>query len=852
MSDSSPSLLQDTQRILKSVLSTDNINKAIKAGESLKNILGTFSSVNTNPITQQLIDTLISKVQAGLSIASIAEKVRASLGTTIPTLDVTPFRENGADIRTDGQQQTIPWQLQWLYDNKLSTKDAVTMSMVTDEIVKQLVKNPGTGGGGGASLQTVNAINQAVTKMEASLRTLTGDVKTNTNTLVSHTGNFNHLNSKIQQDANDLINLTTQFNHILPTVNLIGPRPPDISNTVWEEINKLRDILGKTVVDSFNTQRDNSVFQRLNILETTGGGGGNSGGEGTTSGTVPSRTYWFKEMLLSSKNFCSVSSLAATISQYKTATSWDSSQRSLINTLYFYPPLESTEHKYKESIGINIWDNGTLRLFRGKCFVIVCLEFSATVGEGNDTNDTDMHYQLCITNANLSNESEVVIAKQTETLSRNDVHITTHTLKNTQKLHVFQFHNTEMIPAAMIRFNWYNCYPAQNSMTLNTSLMYVAPIYYNSQGKPYMNPNPSIAQELSHPILPADQLMYFGITAAQKKFLLRFMRFNLSSAEMDPQLMRMSSVNALLPERPAADGQPKPTLQTMTNDGWNNSNVVKIATRHTFHQTLQGCNLYSWWGAQLSTQGLVDSPGKVVTDRVIRLFNHGSPAGEGLFLFGLSVPAFMTFGMGNNKYALEMNALSLFGEPHLTVEVVGVYWDDYDKGHGYELADDNSILSSTIWQKNYATGDVTPFKANTDGLLTDLNFDTSKWVMKSLSKTYITIPQIAPDDITYSDPVTRMNLSNSTRDTIMDGQGAYKALADATTFDLGDFPQSDLYKFTFISVYPKFHGTTFDMVVRPNFRFTFGPGGAGIMGESIFSTEHLPTAWVQSTDHYKI
>lgn len=99
------------------------------------------------------------------------------------------------------------------------------------------------------------------------------------------------------------------------------------------------------------------------------------------------------------------SSLPCIFSQYKTPKLWNAAQRSLINTLYFYPPLESTEHSYKETVGINIWDNGTLKLFMGKCYLIVILRFQAQVGEGTTTNDTDLTYQVSITSANLTNES---------------------------------------------------------------------------------------------------------------------------------------------------------------------------------------------------------------------------------------------------------------------------------------------------------------------------------------------------------------------------------------------------------------------------------------------------------------
>lgn len=124
-----------------------------------------------------------------------------------------------------------------------------------------------------------------------------------------------------------------------------------------------------------------------------------------TSGTVPSRNYWFKEILLSSATQCSVSRLATANSQYNTLQLWNSAQRSLINTLFFYPPLESTEHSYKETVGVNIWDNGTLKLFRGKCYIIVMLKFMAQVGENGTTNDTDLKYQLCVTSANLKKET---------------------------------------------------------------------------------------------------------------------------------------------------------------------------------------------------------------------------------------------------------------------------------------------------------------------------------------------------------------------------------------------------------------------------------------------------------------
>lgn len=190
---------------------------------------------------------------------------------------------------------------------------------------------------------------------------------------------------------------------------------------------------------------------------------------------------------------------------------------------------------------------------------------------------------------------------------------------------------------------------------------------------------------------------------------------------------------------------------------------------------------------------------------------------------------FMVFGMVNNKYVLEINVLNLFGDFYLIVEVVGVYYFDYDKGQVFDL-DSSEFMRDLIWEKDNI-GDVILFKVNIDGLLIDLNMVNLKWVMKSLLKMYIVVFQIFFNEIIYSDFVSRQNLSNVIKDIIL---RKYKSLGDVIIFDFGDFFESNFYRFYFINVYLKFYGIIFDMVICLNMRFIFGDDGVGIMGESVF------------------
>lgn len=876
------------------------INKALQAGRRLTNVLSIFSDINTNPSVQRLIDHLIPKVQAGLNLAEIVRRVKESIGTTTTTttaaIDVTPFTgSDGTDLRTDGLPQTAPWQLQWLFANKLDRKDAVTMTAVIDEIAKQLI-NSGSGGGGsggGASAGALSALTSSVTKIEESLRTVQSSVSTNSATLNTHSTNFRHFTEKLQQDANALMNLTAQFNHILPNLQSIGPQLPDVKKTVWEAINDIRgylgktpgvdsfasgdqatgktvamklnemdrfitnlnafynnlvtsvkhlevslapqkvlDVIGRSYVQDFNLNTSASIAARLSGLERAThshveGPDEDASSAGNTSGTAPSRKYWFKEVLMTTAP-TSLSWQKADTSGSLTYPNWDDTQRNYINNLFAYPPYEATEHSYVPGSFATVWDTGTIKLFRGKCYIIVMLKFLKY-----GANRSQLDYELAVTDADMHTKDETVIAKTSGNIARNEA---TQSSGQTYKLHVFQFRNSKSVDSAMIRFNWKDCYPAQNSIKLESELMYLAPIYYSSSGKPYMNPTPSVSQELSHPLFPATELTYFAIMSQVRDFLLRFMRFRASTVELNPIYMKEVTRNSFM------NSTSTRTLESVTASAWTNDTILQVGSQKIFMQRLQGVFLYSWFGEGLRSQGVDASPSLGAHNRVVRFFNHSAQAGKGLFLFAAKIPNFMAYGIETHKFFFDINALSLFGEQHLTVEVLGALYSDTDVGRAFHQGNDEQAPPPFDTSKD----EDEPFKPGV-GLLNSLNLDKD-FAFTSLSRTEIALPQIAPDDIQYTDPVTRINLSSSTVNAIMTGR--YSALSQESSFDLGTFPDCKPYRHVWIFVYPKFHSTTFDFAARINFRFKFGDG-AGVMGEGVFPLSGIPDLYA-NVEHYGI
>lgn len=176
------------------------------------------------------------------------------------------------------------------------------MNMVTEEIAKQMV-NIGSSGsgssGGGVFAVAVNIINQALIIFEGIVRIFTSQVNSNKIIIVLYISNFIYLNFKIQQDVNDFINFIVQFISVLVKINFIGFRFSDFTIIVWEEINRLRDVFGKSIVDVFEVRTDQSLMNRVIKLESesSGGGGIIVVDDGSiTFGIVFFRKYWYKEL----------------------------------------------------------------------------------------------------------------------------------------------------------------------------------------------------------------------------------------------------------------------------------------------------------------------------------------------------------------------------------------------------------------------------------------------------------------------------------------------------------------------------------------------------------------------------
>lgn len=185
---------------------------------------------------------------------------------------------------------------------------------------------------------------------------------------------------------------------------------------------------------------------------------------------------------------------------------------------------------------------------------------------------------LSVTKPDLVKESETVITTEQGELPLQQLQKLN---KKRFKLHVFRFRNNESIPV-MIRFNWKDSYPAHERIFLDSYAMYMAPIYYNpTTGKAYMNPHPSSSQEVTHPVFPADELIYFAVMSADQDKLLRFQRVKLSTATFDARYMRETSAWARIWATNAR------TLSSLNNNAWMNNSVVKVASQKLFAQWMQ-------------------------------------------------------------------------------------------------------------------------------------------------------------------------------------------------------------------------------------------------------------------------
>lgn len=887
--------IDQAQDILKTILKTDNINRALTAGRRLKDILSIFSSVNTNPNVQKLIDVLIPKVQAGLDLAEITRKVKESIGTgggggggttTVVSVDVTPFTaKDGTDLRTDGQPQTAGWQLQWLFDNKLDKKDAVTMTEVSDEITKQLVNAGGTGSD--ASTTALRTINSAIASLDHDVKKVTDTANTNKATLTTHASNFAHLQAKIQQDANDLMNLNAQVQHLLPNMKSIGPPLPGLKKTVWEaihdvrsylegvdefvnegsvsgksvktrldeldafytnlnnfynglsntvnvlekkkvpEITKIEEVIGKSYLTSFATGTDTTLSARIAALESgTPTGPVSPQPEPQTSGTVPGRKYWYKETLLT--NYVSnLSKLDAGKAKLED-----------VNTTYWYPPLEAAEHEHeRETMGI--WNGGTLRIFRGKCYIAVLLTFSVTkVG-----NTGRLNYRLRITSADLLTEVETVLASDRGELAPGQLATDGSTI---HKCHIFHFRGNQGVESAMVRFNWHNNYPVKDSIYCGARMMYWAPVYYNPiNGRAFMNPHPSALQERTHPIVPADELVYFGVISSSPRYMMQMLRMKLTTASFDVRFQKESGYVSAGKAWARGFDDTSRQLSVLANNGWANNTAVKIPSQKVFCDRLQGIRLYSWWGADCSTQGVVATPTLGADERLIRIFNHGSAEGKGLFMLACELPEFMVYGLQGQKYSVDLSILSLFGEAELCVEVIIVKQPPDMLG----LCTYPQASQYDLFVRNDKTADGEVFVKGEGNLATvqvSANFDyVAPARYETLTKKYIAAPKIAADEITYKDPLTRNELSDATVSTLT---GKYKSLEDVVSFDMGTFPDRSDVQSLFIVVYPKYYtGGEYDFACRANFTFRFA-GDDGIVGEGMWVAADTPDIWMGNSD----
>lgn len=91
-----------------------------------------------------------------------------------------------------------------------------------------------------------------------------------------------------------------------------------------------------------------------------------------------------------------------------------------------------------------------------------------------------------------------------------------------------------------------------------------------SAGKPYMNPTPSVAKELSHPLLPASDLIYFGVVTQQTENLLRFIRVKVTKAQMHPIFKREMKTGAGLATYPIK------SLASITQEAWASKTIFQV------------------------------------------------------------------------------------------------------------------------------------------------------------------------------------------------------------------------------------------------------------------------------------
>lgn len=807
--------LQQARDTLEAILSTDVINKALRAGRRLKGLLSIFSNLNTSPSVQTLINHLIPKVQAGLDLAEIVRKVKQSIGTggggggtPTATIDVTPFVDiDGVNLRTDGQPQTAPWQLQWLFHNKLDKGDAITMAKVVEEINKQL----GVAGADHSSLKTLEVAQRTLNNHVVAFKESLDDAR-------SYLGGVDEFITEgavsgktVKSRLDELDAFTTNLN------NFYNGLSATVNDMQKPELAKLEAAIGKSYLTSFNPGEDSTISARLASLES-GGGGSTTTTTGDpseiTSGVIPGRNYWYKETLKTSIS-CNLSKLTT--------------QRAALedlNTTYWYPPLEAAEHNYvRETMGV--WDGGMLRIFRGKCYIAILLTF----GIRKDGNNS-LYYRIRITNADLASEKEVVLASDRGELPQNS--LTARTTIN--KVHMFHFRGNDSVPAAMVRFNWHNGYPVQDSVSANVSLMYMAPIYYNlTNGKAYMNPHPSPLQESNHPVIPADELVYFGVISNTPNNMMRMMRYKMNVVKFDVRFMVESGyVQAGKPWARLTSSTAN-RLSVLTNNAWTNNAVVKLSSQKIFTDSLQGCRLYSWWGPELSTQGIMAVPVLGAQDRLVRLFNRGALPGKGLFMLACELPEFMVYGLQGSNYSVDLSMVSLSGDSELTIEVIGVQQPpdilgvpSFPKSREYDLFVRDQTGAGQIFVGGQ--GGLTTLKVSA-------NFDhvaPAKYV--TVVKKSVTIPAVEHDP------------GATTATTIT---GKYKSLEDVVSFDLGTFPDRQDLQSLFIVVYPKYYAKEFDFACRANFTFRFG-GNNGIMGEGMWAGYDTPQTWLGDTSMYEL
>lgn len=812
--------LSDLDTLIKAVPLPDLRNQIVSASTRITNLATRIAQLEKSPDTQGGVNAeQVKQLHEAYTIAKSLAQVVGGLesdysvsakGVTDPSGNlVVNARQFWRKIQSLNSQMIIA-------NNLLGIPVDQTTSMISDasqNILNRLKKldeevaKIGTGTGtAGATDAQYEALRNLYNNVVSDLNSMTLSLrKLNVAVGADFVRNFNSERGTSISDA--IQSITNSYASLVTSIKTLETSIPS---------KKLDDIVGKTYVENFDLTSSPSIDTRLSNLERS---------TEVTSGVAPGRTHWYKN-ITETAYLVNVSDLDdATSLSGKDFTTWDSSHQSFINNRVCILPFDAIGiPDDPTSPDLPMWKRGALKIFKGKCNIAILLKFRFTQSA---VFPSSLFYELKVQKANLESKTTYgTIAKDYKVLAKVsylDKNSFYRKKDTAYVLHVFHLRSVTELPAALVTFNWKDSYPPYRSIFLEASLMYFAPIYYNAIGKPYMNPYPSPEQEQSHPLFPNDELTYFATKADDPDFLMQFTRIGLEEAIVYPSLFK---------EDKPYDHQPRKTLSDWSKR-WLDDTIVKCNNQRMYSYLGQGYEMFSWWGSGLSTSGIVTVPGQVRLENSspIRVFNHNATAGTGLFLFAASIPECMIFGLETHTISVDFHMLSLSGDPHMIIEVVGIL-DDHDE---------RAVMGASEFTSVFALDDtwrINPFQSGTHdlqtGYLTDLKYAPSIKT-RTLIRKECAISQISPSDLSYTDNNTRAGLNDSTKDAI---QLKHNGLKSPTNFSVGRMPvipdtQPD-FKQLMICVYPKFYNLNYDFAMLPGIKFKFGNNG--IVGEYIRSS----------------